>query len=161
MTAFAARETDILVSTTVIEVGVDVPNAAVMVIENAERFGLSQLHQLRGRVGRGKHQSYCILISDNRNEETQQRLKVMTKTADGFKIAEEDLRLRGPGDFFGQRQHGLPGLRIADIGCDTLLLREAQEAAEKLLAEDPDLVTCPATAERIAELFTQAQDTLN
>ena len=161
MTAFAARETDILVSTTVIEVGVDVPNAAVMVIENAERFGLSQLHQLRGRVGRGKHQSYCILISDNRNEETQQRLKVMTKTADGFKIAEEDLRLRGPGDFFGQRQHGLPGLRIADIGCDTLLLREAQEAAEKLLAEDPDLVTCPATAERIAELFSQAQDTLN
>jgi len=161
MTAFAARETDILVSTTVIEVGVDVPNAAVMVIENAERFGLSQLHQLRGRVGRGKHQSYCILISDNRNEETQQRLKVMTKTADGFKIAEEDLRLRGPGDFFGQRQHGLPGLRIADIGCDTLLLREAQEAAEKLLAVDPDLITCPATAERIAELFTQAQDTLN
>ena len=161
MTAFAARETDILVSTTVIEVGVDVPNAAVMVIENAERFGLSQLHQLRGRVGRGKHQSYCILISDNRNEETQQRLKVMTKTADGFKIAEEDLRLRGPGDFFGQRQHGLPGLRIADIGCDTLLLREAQEAAETLLANDPDLTTCPATAERIAELFTQAQDTLN
>ena len=161
MAAFAARETDILVSTTVIEVGVDVPNAAVMVVENAERFGLSQLHQLRGRVGRGKHQSYCILISDNRNEETQQRLKVMTKTADGFKIAEEDLRLRGPGDFFGQRQHGLPGLKIADIGCDTQLLKEAQDAAETLLAVDPDLATCPATAERIAELFTQAQDTLN
>ena len=161
MTSFAARETDILVSTTVIEVGVDVPNAAVMVVENAERFGLSQLHQLRGRVGRGKHQSYCILISDNRNEETQQRLKVMTKTADGFKIAEEDLRLRGPGDFFGQRQHGLPGLKIADIGCDTHLLKEAQDAAESLLAKDPDLATCPATAERIAELFTQAQDTLN
>ena len=161
MAAFAAHETDILVSTTVIEVGVDVPNAAVMVIENAERFGLSQLHQLRGRVGRGTHQSYCILISDNQNEETRQRLKVMTKTSDGFKIAEEDLRLRGPGDFFGQRQHGLPGLKVADLGCDTKLLQEAQEAARKLLAEDPDLRTCPATAERIQALFTQAADTLN
>ena len=161
METFAARETDILVSTTVIEVGVDVPNAAVMVVENAERFGLSQLHQLRGRVGRGKHQSYCILISDNRNEETKQRLKVMTKTSDGFKIAEEDLRLRGPGDFFGQRQHGLPGLKIADIGCDTQLLKEAQLAAEALLEKDPELKTCPSTAERISQLFTQAQDTLN
>ena len=161
MAAFAAHETDILVSTTVIEVGVDVPNAAVMVIENAERFGLSQLHQLRGRVGRGKHQSYCILVSDNRNEETRERLKVMTKTADGFKIAEEDLRLRGPGDFFGVRQHGLPGLRIADIGCDTKLLREAQEAAESLLAQDPELTRHPATAQRVAELFTQNANTLN
>lgn len=161
MASFAAHETDILVSTTVIEVGVDVPNAAVMVIENAERFGLSQLHQLRGRVGRGKHQSYCILISDNQNEETKQRLKVMAKTTDGFKIAEEDLRLRGPGDFFGERQHGLPGLRVADIGCDTQLLKEAQEAAEALLAEDPELTRYPAAAERVAELFTQKADTLN
>jgi ATP-dependent DNA helicase RecG len=161
MTAFAAHETDILVSTTVIEVGVDVPNAAVMVIENAERFGLSQLHQLRGRVGRGKHQSYCILISDNQNDETKARLKVMTKTADGFKIAEEDLRLRGPGDFFGQRQHGLPGLRVADIGCDTQLLKEAQEAAEALLTSDPELKNYPATAERVTELFTQNADALN
>ncbi len=161
MTAFAAHETDVLVSTTVIEVGVDVPNASLMVIENAERFGLSQLHQLRGRVGRGQHQSYCVLVSDNRNEETRQRLKVMTKTTDGFKIAEEDLRLRGPGDFLGQRQHGLPGLRIADIGCDTGLLKEPQSAAEALLAEDPALKSCPATAERIEELFAQAADTLN
>ena len=161
MAAFAARETDILVSTTVIEVGVDVPNAAVMVVENAERFGLSQLHQLRGRVGRGKHQSYCILISDNRNEETRQRLRVMTKTTDGFRIAEEDLRLRGPGDFFGQRQHGLPGLRVADIGCDTALLQEAQAAARDLLERDPELTTCPATAQRVAELFAQNADTLN
>ena len=161
MTAFAAQETDILVSTTVIEVGVDVPNAAVIVVENAERFGLSQLHQLRGRVGRGKHQSYCILISDNQSEETKQRLKVMTKTADGFKIAEEDLRLRGPGDFFGQRQHGLPGLRVADIGCDAQLLKEAQTAAEALLEQDPRLEPCPATAERVAELFTQNADALN
>ena len=161
MTSFAAHETDILVSTTVIEVGVDVPNAALMIVENAERFGLSQLHQLRGRVGRGKHQSYCILISDNKNEETRQRLKVMTKTSDGFKIAEEDLRLRGPGDFFGQRQHGLPGLRIADIGCDTQLLREAQQAAEALLKRDPGLIRYPATAQRVAELFTQNEHTLN
>ena len=161
MSAFAARETDILVSTTVIEVGVDVPNAAVMVVENAERFGLSQLHQLRGRVGRGAWQSYCVLVSDNRNEETRQRLRVMVKTADGFKIAEEDLRLRGPGDFFGQRQHGLPGLRVADIGCGTQLLREAQGAAEALLERDPELRTCPATAERMAELFAEAKDTLN
>ncbi len=157
MAAFAARETDILVSTTVIEVGVDVPNAAVMVVENAERFGLSQLHQLRGRVGRGPWQSYCVLVSDNRSEETRQRLKVMVQTADGFKIAEEDLRLRGPGDFFGQRQHGLPGLRVADIGCDTQLLREAQEAADALLARDPELKSCPAAAERVEELFTGAE----
>ena len=161
MAAFAARETDILVSTTVIEVGVDVPNAAVMVVENAERFGLSQLHQLRGRVGRGEWQSYCVLVSDNQNEETRRRLKVMVKTADGFKIAEEDLRLRGPGDFFGQRQHGLPGLRVADIGCDAQLLREAQAAADALLERDPELESCPAAAERMAELFTEAADTLN
>lgn len=161
MRAFAGHETDILVSTTVIEVGVDVPNAAVMVVENAERFGLSQLHQLRGRVGRGEHQSYCVLISDSRNEETLQRLRVMVKTTDGFKIAEEDLRLRGPGDFFGERQHGLPGLKIADLGVDAQLLQEAQKAAEDLLARDPDLTSCPATAERIAELFAQSAETLN
>ena len=159
MQAFANHETDILVSTTVIEVGVDVPNAAVMVVENAEMFGLSQLHQLRGRVGRGKHQSYCILISDNRNEETRQRLKVMAKTADGFKIAEEDLRLRGPGDFFGERQHGLPGLKVADLGCDTKLLQEAQGAADALLFKDPSLGLYPALAERVDLLFSQ--NTLN
>ena len=161
MTAFARGEADILVSTTVIEVGVDVPNAAVMVVENAERFGLSQLHQLRGRVGRGQHQSYCILISDNQNEETKARLKVMTKPTDGFKIAEEDLRLRGPGDFFGQRQHGLPGLKVADIGCDTALLQEAKEAAEALLEKDPELKQYPATAARMEELFRQNADAMN
>ncbi|MBQ2739501.1 MAG: ATP-dependent DNA helicase RecG [Oscillibacter sp.] len=161
MSAFAGGETDILVSTTVIEVGVDVPNAAVMVVENAERFGLSQLHQLRGRVGRGQHQSYCILISDNKNEETKQRLKVMTQTSDGFRIAEEDLRLRGPGDFFGERQHGLPGLRVADIGCDTQLLQEAKKAAEALLANDPQLQDHPATAARVEELFRQNANSMN
>ena len=161
MTAFARHEADVLVSTTVIEVGVDVPNAALMVVENAERFGLSQLHQLRGRVGRGAFQSYCVLVSDNQNEETRRRLKVMTSTTDGFRIAEEDLRLRGPGDFFGQRQSGLPGLKAADLGCDTRLLQEAQTAAETLLAEDPELKTCPAAAERVRLLFDQAADTLN
>ena len=161
MSAFAAGETDILVSTTVVEVGADVPNATVMVVENAERFGLSQLHQLRGRVGRGSHQSFCVLISDNRSDETRQRLRVMVKTNDGFKIAEEDLRLRGPGDFFGERQHGLPGLKIADLGCDTKLLQEARQAAEQLLEQDPDLSHHPATAERVQELFAQRSDTLN
>ena len=161
MTAFANRETDILVATTVIEVGVDVPNATVMVVENAERFGLSQLHQLRGRVGRGQYPSTCVLISDHPSEETRARLKVMTQTGDGFKIAEEDLRLRGPGDFFGLRQHGLPGLKVADLGCDTLLLREAQDAALSLLSADPELTSCPATADRVEELFTQNADALN
>ena len=161
MAAFAAGDTHILVSTTVVEVGVDVPNATVMVIENAERFGLSQLHQLRGRVGRGQHKSYCILISDNKNEETRQRLQVMTRTSDGFRIAEEDLRLRGPGDFFGQRQHGLPAMKIADLSCDVALLQEAQKAAEDLLAEDGDLSAYPLTAQRVQDLFDTCQDALN
>ena len=137
MSAFGAGEIDVLVSTTVIEVGVDVPNAALMVVENAERFGLSQLHQLRGRVGRGRHQSYCVLVTASRNEETRARLKVLTGTTDGFKIAEEDLRMRGPGDFFGQRQHGLPQLHIADLAGDVRLLKEAQIAAQELLKTDP------------------------
>jgi ATP-dependent DNA helicase RecG len=161
MSAFARGETDVLVSTTVIEVGVDVPNATIMVVENAERFGLSQLHQLRGRVGRGTQQSYCILVSDNCGEESRARLHVMVHTSDGFKIAEEDLRLRGPGDFFGQRQHGLPGLRVADIGCDTQLLREAQDAADAILTEDADLTQYPAVAQRVEELFDQNADALN
>ena len=161
MAAFAAGEVHILVSTTVIEVGVDVPNASLMIVENAERFGLSQLHQLRGRVGRGRHKSYCVLISDNRNEETRERLRAMTRTGDGFKIAEEDLRLRGPGDFFGQRQHGLPALKVADLSCDVALLREAQAAAEALLARDPELAECPLTARRVEELFTAGGDALN
>ena len=161
MSAFAAGETDILVSTTVVEVGVDVPNATVMVVENAERFGLSQLHQLRGRVGRGKHQSYCVLISDNRSEETRERLRILVKTSDGFRLAEEDLRLRGPGDFFGERQHGLPGLKVAQLGCDTQLLKEAQEAAHELLAQDPTLLQHPHTKERLRLLFSKQSDALN
>ena len=139
MAAFAGGEADILVSTTVIEVGVDVPNATLMVIENADRFGLSQLHQLRGRVGRGKAKSYCVLLSANRSSETRQRLKALCATNDGFKIAEKDLELRGPGDFFGSRQHGLPQLQVADLAGDTRVLAEAKEAAEALLADDPEL----------------------
>ena len=139
MSRFAAGETDVLVSTTVIEVGVDVPNAALMVVENAERFGLSQLHQLRGRVGRGQHKSWCILVSDAKGEEARARLHAMTHTSDGFKIAEEDLRLRGPGDFFGSRQHGLPELHIADLGADMNVLKAAQDAAKRLLDSDPRL----------------------
>ena len=157
MAAFAAGESDILVSTTVVEVGVDVPNATCMV------FGLSQLHQLRGRVGRGKAKSYCILLSDSQNEETRARLKVMTQTNDGFRISQEDLRLRGPGDFFGQRQHGLPAMKIADLSCDMRLLDEAQTAARQLMERDPEL-TDPAhrpLRRRIRQLFDTNADMLN
>ena len=140
MSRFAAGEVDVLVSTTVIEVGVDVPNAALMIIESAERFGLSQLHQLRGRVGRGRHKSYCVLVSDAKGADARERLAALTHIHDGFKIAEEDLRLRGPGDFFGARQHGLPELHIADLGADMDVLKTAQAAAQALLAEDPALV---------------------
>ena len=139
MAAVVAGEVNILVATTVIEVGVDVPNAALMIIENAERFGLSQLHQLRGRVGRGKHKSYCVLVSDNDSEDVRARLSIMTKTNDGFRISEEDLRLRGPGDFFGSRQHGLPEMHVADLGADMDVMQRAQSEAQLLLAADPEL----------------------
>lgn len=139
MDSFASGETQLLVSTTVIEVGIDVPNAVIMVIENAERFGLSQLHQLRGRIGRGTEKSTCIMISDSGDEHTLERLKIMTETTDGFKIADEDLRLRGPGDFFGSRQHGLPDLKIADMMTDGEAIRESQSAATQLLKKNPTL----------------------
>ena len=137
MAAFAGGQAQILVATTVIEVGVDVPNAAVMVVENADRFGLSQLHQLRGRVGRGSHQSYCILFEGAGGETARQRLAALCKTNDGFKIAEEDLKLRGPGDFFGARQHGLPELKIADFAENMDVLHAARQAAQETLAADP------------------------
>ncbi len=133
MQAFAEGQYDLLVSTTVVEVGVDVPNATLMVVENAERFGLSQLHQLRGRVGRGTASSYCVLVSSTRSEETRKRLKALCATNDGFRIAEEDLRLRGPGDFFGSRQHGLPLFRLGGLANDMNVLQEAQEAAAETL----------------------------
>jgi len=157
MAAFAAGEIQLLVSTTVIEVGVDVPNAAILVVENADRFGLAQLHQLRGRVGRGSERSTCILISDNTGEENRRRLQVMCATNDGFRIADEDLKLRGPGDFFGNRQHGLPRLHIADLVGDTLLLQQAQHYAAALLAADPGLESACHTPLRqaVARLFGQ------
>lgn len=139
MEQFSAGKIDILVSTTVVEVGVDVPNAVDMLIENAEQYGLSQLHQLRGRVGRGSYQSYCILITNAQNDNARARMKVMCETSNGFTIAEEDLKLRGPGDFFGQRQHGLPELKIADMNSDLAVLKNAQEVAKKLLQQDPPL----------------------
>ncbi len=163
MAAFARGEVQVLVSTTVVEVGVDVPNAAVMIVENAERFGLSQLHQLRGRVGRGKHQSYCVLVSNNRNPETRARMKALCATTDGFKIAEEDLKARGPGDFFGQRQHGLPELHLADLSADMRLLSTAQRAAQDLLARDPDLKAAEHQVmwRRIRALFRENPDIFN
>ena len=139
MQAFAENRLQVLVSTTVVEVGVDVPNAVCMIIENADRFGRSQLHQLRGRVGRGKEQSYCVLISGTKNPETKRRLEVITKTTDGFKVAEEDLKLRGPGDFFGYRQSGLPMLKMADMMTDIKLLELAKKAAAEILSDDPRL----------------------
>ena len=137
MERFVNKETDILVSTTVIEVGVNVPNATVMMVENAQRFGLAQLHQLRGRVGRGKYQSYCIFVSDNKSKKTKERLEILNKSNDGFVIAEEDLRLRGPGDFFGIRQSGEFDFGIADIYADANVLKMASDAAAQLLKDDP------------------------
>ncbi|MEL4105717.1 ATP-dependent DNA helicase RecG [Oscillospiraceae bacterium WX1] len=163
MAAFKRGETDILVATTVIEVGVDVPNAALIIVENADRFGLSQLHQLRGRVGRGSHQSYCVLFEGAGGETAAARLKIMCTTNDGFKISEEDLKLRGPGDFFGSRQHGLPELRIANLAADMSILSQAQAASDEVLASDPALESPEnkRLKERIAVLFELKAETLN
>ena len=139
MREFASGNIQLLVATTVIEVGIDVPNAVIMVIENAERFGLSQLHQLRGRIGRGQYKSDCILISDSTSLETEKRLEVIKQSSDGFKIADYDLELRGPGDFLGNRQSGLPQMRIADIFADKQVLLTAKKQAEQLLNKDPKL----------------------
>ena len=163
MAAFSRGEADVLVATTVIEVGVDVPNATLMVIEDADRFGLSQLHQLRGRVGRGKAKSFCILTSHNKNPETLQRLKALCKTTDGFKIAEEDLRLRGPGDFFGSRQSGLPVFRVASLSCDLATLKQAQQASADWIDREgtADTPEGRALRARIGDLFTRAEGTMN
>ena len=158
MEDFKAGRLDALVSTTVIEVGVDVPNASVMVIENAERYGLSALHQLRGRVGRGAAESWCFLVSDNTSEAVQKRLKFLCSTTDGFAVAQYDLETRGPGDFFGSRQHGLPTLQIADLMNDTRTLHAAQSEATALLAADP-LLESPAhalLAAQVQQMFDKA-----
>ncbi len=140
MTRFRDGKSEVLVATTVIEVGVDVPNANVMVIFNAERFGLAQLHQLRGRIGRGEHKSYCVLVTDGKKPEALEKLNILAGTIDGFKIAEEDLRIRGPGEVMGTRQSGIGGLRFVEFLADTALIREAREVAEELLRNDPGLV---------------------
>ena len=163
LAAFAAGQYDILVATTVVEVGVDVPNATLIVVENAERFGLSQLHQLRGRVGRGQAQSYCVLVSDTKSELTRQRLQALCKTTDGFQIAEQDLALRGPGDFFGSRQHGLPLLKAASLQMDLVTLQQAQRAAADVISDAeslnrPELAPLKA---RVSALFTQQEVSLN
>ena len=162
MDSFAKGEIQLLVSTTVIEVGVDVPNAVIMMVENAERFGLSQLHQLRGRVGRGKEKSYCILISDNKNPDTRERLNVLHRTNDGFKVAEYDLKARGPGDFLGKRQHGLPQLKLADLTEDMDILMQTQEAAE--LLNQPGTITPAEKAlldESVSRILNNVGEQLN
>jgi ATP-dependent DNA helicase RecG len=139
MERFRQRLIDVLVATVVVEVGVDVSSATVMVIEHAERFGLAQLHQLRGRIGRGRADAVCILLGEPTTEAARQRLKILTETNDGFRIAEEDLRIRGPGEFFGTRQHGLPELRVADLVRDYELLLLARRDAIALIKDDPSL----------------------
>ncbi|MCD7859832.1 MAG: ATP-dependent DNA helicase RecG [Firmicutes bacterium] len=163
MASFARGEADVLVATTVIEVGVDVPRATLMVIEDADRFGLSQLHQLRGRVGRGQAKSYCILTTHNRSPETLARLKAFCQTNDGFQIAQEDLKLRGPGDFFGARQSGLPAFRVANLGADLQTLELAQQASKSWMesAGAAEASESAALRERIGELFRRADGTLN
>ena len=157
MISFKEHKMDIIVSTTVIEVGVDVPNATIMVIENAERFGLSQLHQLRGRVGRGSEKSYCILKYDSKSKVVQERMNTMQSTNDGFVIAEKDLEIRGPGEFFGTRQHGLPDFKIANLFTDVSILKEAQESADLILKNDPNLLNTEnkAIKQKIERLFAE------
>lgn len=158
MRDFAAQNYDILVATTVIEVGVDVPNANLMVVEDADRFGLSQLHQLRGRVGRGSRQSYCIFFGADKGQAARDRLKVLCRTGDGFEIARADLAQRGPGDFFGRRQHGLPALHVADLAADLALMQSAREEADALLAADPTLAGYPILCERVQRMFAARDD---
>ena len=140
MARYKAHEIDVLISTTVIEVGVDVPNATIMVVENAERFGLAQLHQLRGRVGRGSFKSYCILKYDSNSDVVKQRMEIMQKSNDGFVISEKDLELRGPGEFFGTRQHGVPEFKVANLFTDIPILKQVQVVAKELLEKDENLL---------------------
>ncbi len=162
MRRFAQGEIDVLVATTVIEVGVNVPNACLMVIEDADRFGLSQLHQLRGRVGRGTRESYCVCFGADKGAQAKERLKVLCGTNDGFEIARADLAQRGPGDFFGKRQHGLPVLHVADLSADLSLMQQAKDEAAALLARDPLLAAYPELRERVRQMFSDhAQEIFN
>jgi len=150
---------NVLVSTSVVEVGIDVPNATVMLVEGANRFGLAQLHQFRGRVGRGEHASYCLLLADSTNAESDERLKAIEGTTDGFALAEKDLELRGPGEFFGTRQSGLPDVRLANLA-DMKLLEQAREQAQKLFEADPTL-TAPDNqrlAQKVRQFWATASD---
>ena len=158
MEAFRAGEADLLISTTVIEVGVDVPNATVMLVENAERFGLAQLHQLRGRIGRGAHRSYCVLFdaSDERNVDAKARIDAMVRTTDGFELADEDLRLRGEGTLFDVRQSGMPDLKLARLADDLDLVRSARARAFALLDADPQLEDHPALLDELRERFASS-----
>ena len=158
MSRFKSGEVQLLVSTTVVEVGVDVPNATVMLIENADRFGLSQLHQLRGRVGRGKHKSYCVLLTENLSDDCRKRLEIMTSTTDGFKISEEDMLLRGCGDFFGESQHGLPPLKLATFDSETLEI--TQKAAKKTIAKDESLESMPQLKKAVNSLFFKESENI-
>ena len=159
MRDFHENKLKLLVSTTVIEVGIDVPNAVVMLIENAEEFGLSQLHQLRGRVGRGSEQSFCILMSDSKTDYAKARFKAMCDTTDGYKIADTDLALRGPGNFFGKEQHGLPPMKVADLADDAEVLTEVEKLAEDILARDPMLASAENAGLRknVEDLFRAGQ----
>ncbi|KXK32931.1 MAG: ATP-dependent DNA helicase RecG [Candidatus Brocadia sinica] len=160
---FKEKRYDILVSTVIIEVGIDIPSATVMVIVHAERFGLSQLHQLRGRIGRGNEQSYCLLFGNPNSNVSAERLKIMTRTHDGFKIAEMDFRLRGPGEFFGTRQHGLPELKISDLMKDFSILKKARDDAFELVSEDPQLtmVTHLKIRQKVLETFKDRLELIN
>jgi ATP-dependent DNA helicase RecG len=162
MEAFRSGDADVLISTTVIEVGVDVPNATVMLVENAERFGLAQLHQLRGRIGRGAHRSFCVLFDESApgNEEAKERLQAMARTTDGFELADEDLRLRGEGTLFDIRQSGLPDLRLARLAFDVDLVRVAREDAFALIAQDPDLSGHPELRAELERRFADSIDWL-
>ena len=163
MRRFASGEIRLLVATTVIEVGVDVPNACIMLIEDADRFGLSALHQLRGRIGRGSAQSTCILLSDAKGQNARHRLEIMRTTADGFKIADEDLKMRGPGDFFGSRQHGLPDLHLAQLLQDGDAVRTSNQSAKEILAQDPKLTSTAYArlGQQVTRLFSETALRIN
>ena len=159
MQDFYENRVQLLVSTTVIEVGVNVPNASIMVVEHAERFGLAQLHQLRGRIGRGSYRSYCVLVSESKSQTAKERLQIMESTADGFQLAEEDLKLRGPGQFFGSMQHGLPDLKIADVLHDMDILLDARRAAMQTMERREDMrFVRPILSMQYGEHFKQIRD---